>query len=230
MEKENTNYLIPGSIIIAGIIIAGTIFYTNEGGSITRSVSEGDGERQTASIGDFRPISNEDHIRGNPDAPITVVEFSDFECPFCERFHPTMTRVIEEFDDVKWVYRHFPLTSIHSRAQDAAVASECVAKLSGNDAFWTFADAIFDNQERLGDDLYGEIVKDLGISAEAFDSCFSSKEALDQVNADLNEAIASGGRGTPFSIVITPSGEFFPFSGALAYEQVVAIINQVREQ
>jgi protein-disulfide isomerase len=90
------------------------------------------------------PISEKDHVRGDRDAQIVLIEYSDFQCPFCSRFHPTAQQVVEEFNgQVMWVYRHFPLDSIHPVARKAAEASECVAELGGNDAFWNFVDTIF---------------------------------------------------------------------------------------
>lgn len=90
------------------------------------------------------PVSASDHIRGNPDAEIVIVEYSDFDCPFCARFHSTMNSVMDQYgEEVAWVYRHFPLESLHPNAPAVAVASECVAELGGNDAFWKFADSYF---------------------------------------------------------------------------------------
>ena len=95
----------------------------------------------------MRPVSKDsDHIRGNPAAPVTLVEYSDFECPFCKRFHTTAKRLVDESGGrVKWVYRHFPLDELHPvKARQEAVASECAAELGGNDAFWKFADRLYE--------------------------------------------------------------------------------------
>jgi len=93
----------------------------------------------------MRPLDENDHVRGNPDAPITIVEYSDLQCPFCKSHHPTLIKISEEFSgQVKWVYRHFPLTSIHAEAFPAAVASECAAELGGEEAFWGFIDQVFE--------------------------------------------------------------------------------------
>ncbi len=88
-------------------------------------------------------ITADDHYIGNLDAPIKIVEYSDFECPFCKRFHQTMHNIAESYgpDELVWVYRHFPLESIHPQAKALAVASECVAKSAGNNGFWAFTDA-----------------------------------------------------------------------------------------
>ena len=93
---------------------------------------------------DIPAVSEQDHILGSLDAPVKLVEYSDLQCPFCGRFHPTMQRVAKEYgDQVAWVYRHFPLESIHPNARPLANASECAANLGGNDSFWKFVDAVF---------------------------------------------------------------------------------------
>ena len=93
---------------------------------------------------DIPAVSEQDHILGSLDAPVKLVEYSDLQCPFCGRFHPTMQRVAKEYgDQVAWVYRHFPLESIHPNARPLANAAECAANLGGNDGFWKFIDAVF---------------------------------------------------------------------------------------
>lgn len=89
------------------------------------------------------PLSDEDHVRGEADARYILIEYSDFECPYCQRFHPTAQQLIDENPDIKWAYRHFPLDSIHPNARELAKASECAAKAGGNDAFWEFADVLY---------------------------------------------------------------------------------------
>lgn len=90
------------------------------------------------------PVTKEDHTRGADDATYTIIEYSDIDCPFCARFHTTMKEVVGERDDVRWVYRHLPLPQLHPYAAMKAEASECVADQKGNDAFWTYLDAIIE--------------------------------------------------------------------------------------
>ena len=99
-------------------------------------------DEETAVLNKMTPVSSDDHIKGSVEATVTIVEYSDFDCPFCTRFHGTMNNIVSKYsgDDVAWVYRHFPLEQLHPQAKAVAVASECVAKLGGNEAFWTFAD------------------------------------------------------------------------------------------
>src|SRR3990172_9010082 len=133
-----------------------------ESGAIDRAVAAGIGryvERQRAEAAQrergeadtraaaLRPVSKgRDHIRGDPAAPVTLVEYSDFECPFCKRFHGTVKKLVDESGGrVRWVFRHFPLDDLHPvKARKEAVASECAAELGGNDAFWKFADRFFE--------------------------------------------------------------------------------------
>ncbi len=95
------------------------------------------------------PVSSTDHIRGNQNAPVKIVEFSDFECPYCQAFHETMKQVMAEYGEkgqVAWIYRHLPLTSIHRFAMSYAEESECASSIGGSNKFWEYADARFTNQ------------------------------------------------------------------------------------
>lgn len=96
-------------------------------------------------LNNLKPVTSADHIRGDINAPVKIVEFSDIDCPFCKRFHTTMLEVMNTYGKegkVAWVYRHFPLTQLHPDAANKAEASECVAELGGNDKFWEFVDGL----------------------------------------------------------------------------------------
>lgn len=90
------------------------------------------------------PVDASDHILGNPDATVTLIEYSDIDCPFCQRLHDTLHAVVTERDDVRWVFRHFPIASLHPAAYNKALATECVYELSGNDneTFWNYLDLL----------------------------------------------------------------------------------------
>ena len=235
MEKEKTNIGVPGAIIIAGLLIAGAVVFAFSGGQGSlpeRTSGNNDSGNAVASSDapdDFRFPNEDDHVRGAENPTVTIVEYSDMECPFCSRVHPTIQAIVDANDDVAWVYRHFPLNSIHAEATPAAIASECVADLAGNDAFYAFADTMFANQSKLGSNFYSETAVSLGIDAGAFNACLSNPDILARVNEDLNEVIALGGRGTPFSVIITADNKLIPASGNLPQAQFQAIIDQARE-
>jgi len=219
-------YGIPIAIVIAGLLIAGTVFWTRSGESANSNTAQNTTGGAEAS--DFRMPDETDHVRGNPNAPIAIVEFSDLECPFCARIHPTLDRIVKENEDVKWIFRHFPLSTIHSRALSAAVASECIARLGSNDNFWAFTDTAFANQQLLGNTWYREQASSFGIDSEAFASCLNDRSIVTDIQTELNEATSAGGRGTPYVVVVTSGGQLIPFSGALPYAQVSAVIEQAR--
>lgn len=113
-----------------------------------KSIIEAELASKNSSLLEGLSITEKDHIRGNPNAQITIVEFSDFQCPFCRRFHPTVQQALAEYgDQIRWVYKHFPLDQLHPQARPAAEASECIAEQKGNDGFWQFADEVFKSQE-----------------------------------------------------------------------------------
>lgn len=94
----------------------------------------------------IRKPSADEHIVGSPTAPIVLVEYSDFQCPYCKMIHPDLKRIVSESGgQISWVYRNFPLYQIHPQAENAANAAECIAAQLGNDAFWKFGDAIFES-------------------------------------------------------------------------------------
>jgi protein-disulfide isomerase len=181
------------------------------------------GETVAGSIAE--PSSATDHWRGvKPEnADVVLVEYSDYQ-----RHHPTMQQVLQDYDGkVSWVYRHFPLDSIHPNATPSANAAECVAALAGNDAFWQFTDAMFNSQATLGDALYLAQAKAAGVSESDFESCYSAKQYQSVVTADLNDGTTGGVTGTPGTIVLkgtdVSSGQLI--SGALPYASVQQVID-----
>lgn len=110
------------------------------------------------------PINEDDFVYGDPDAPIAMVEYSDFECPYCSRFHPTAKQIVDDYPgQVKWIYKNFPLSSIHPSAQSAAEAAECAAEQGGNEAFWAYGDLLFQNQQALNKATYLKLAQQLGL-------------------------------------------------------------------
>lgn len=93
-----------------------------------------------AELANVLPVEDIDHVKGDRDNPFVVIEYSDFDCPFCQRFHATMNEIVEDYDDVSWVYRHMPIPSLHPNAAYVSNVSECVRQEGGEEAFWKFTD------------------------------------------------------------------------------------------
>lgn len=178
----------------------------------------------------IKPITSEDHVRGDLNtAEVVVVEFSDLECPFCKRFHPTMQQIVEEYDgQIAWVYRHFPLDSLHPKARKEAEATECANELGGNDGFWAYLDRLFEitpSNNGLEASQLPQIAEDVGLKRAEFESCLESGKYAQVVADDLTDAQTAGGSGTPYSVAITKDGQKIPISGAVPLAQVKSIID-----
>jgi len=180
-----------------------------------------------APTGAVPAVSKDDHIRGDENAPVTIIEYSDFECPFCSQFHPTMLEVMKNYDGkVKWIFRHFPL-SFHPSAQPAANASECAAEQG---KFWEFADQLFANQDSLGDEFYKKVAGDLKLNMNQFNTCLTSGKYKDKVATQAQDGASAGVSGTPGSFVIGKNGSATPIRGALPYESIKSAIDAALAQ
>ena len=171
-----------------------------------------------APAGQLAAATTADHVRGDlKKAEVVVIEYSDFECPFCSRHHPTMLQIVEDYGDkVAWVYRHFPL-SFHSEAKPAALASECA---SDQGKFWEYADEMFLNQDALASDYYGQLAGELGLNQQKFDDCLSSKKYQSVIDAQTASGSTAGVTGTPATFI---NGQLI--SGAVPYASLKTIID-----
>ena len=177
---------------------------------------------------------DDDPIKGNPDASITIVEFSDFQCPFCAKFHQTTLPQLEQnyisTGKVNFVYRDFPIQSIHPNAVPAALASEC-ADDQGN--FWEMHDIIFKNQGvwqgleiPQAASLFKEYAVDLGLDSNEFDLCVDSGKHLEEIQNDLNDGRQYGVTGTPGFFVGNEEIGFIKLNGAQPFSSFQRVIEQ----
>ena len=224
---DRNSFVIPAAIVIAAALIAGAIYLN---GSNTKKVDtqpEADIPEVT-----MRPVDSTDHIRGNPNAPILLVEYSDYDCPFCSQFHETMKRIMDTYGTtgkVAWVYRHFPLAQLHPNAAEIAAASECVAELGGNDAFWKFTDLVFtekpiesqNGQQYIGStDItrLGEFAERAGVDKGRFELCHNSDKYKDAISASVAEAQKAGGTGTPHTLIVAGNQVLGTIPGAYPFD------------
>jgi len=222
--QPQQNLMIPIAIVIAGALIAGSIYFMEKGKPVTTNTT---GTQVAAK--DIPPVTSSDHIFGDPNAPIKIVEYTDLECPFCKQFDGTMKQVMDAYPGkVAWVLRNFPLQQLHPNAPKLALAAECVANLAGNDAYWKFKDSIF-TQAPIN--TFFDMTKltataqGVGVNGKAFDSCVASGKFQTLITGQFNDAVAAGGQGTPFSVLITKDGTQVPIPGSQPLDMVKAAID-----
>lgn len=216
------NLSIPIAILFAGVIIAGALFYGKKNDSQSPKLDSQDGKTDQVQAGPS-PVTKDDHILGNPDASLTMIEFSDTECPYCKRFHGTMKKVMEEYGKdgrVNWVYRHFPLDSLHPKSRKEAEATECAAELGGNDKFWEYINRIYEitpSNNGLNPEELPAIAEYVGLDKTAFEECLASGKYAEVVKKDYQDGIKSGVRGTPNTVIIAKDGRRVVIGGAFPY-------------
>ena len=194
------------------------------------------GNTQQAPSQPSQPVKislDNDPIRGDPNAPITIVEFSDFQCPFCARFHvQTLPLLLEEYIDsgkVNLVYRDFPIQSIHPNALAAAVAAEC-ANEQGE--YWEYHDTLFEKQSgwsRLDSNAvistFSQYATDVGLEQQQFDSCLGSGKYLEEVQGDLSDGRDYDITGTPGFFIGNAEIGFVKINGAQPFDSFQRIID-----
>jgi len=177
--------------------------------------------------------TDDDPVRGSSDAPITIIEFSDFQCPFCSRFHnETLPTILEKYVDtgkVKFVYRDFPIQSLHPNAMPAAAASECAHE---QNKYWEYHDALFERQQtwnnlKLADsiDTFKNIAKEFNLNEDQFNSCLDSGKYIEEINKDLRDGTNYGITGTPGFFVGNEKNGFVKLIGAQPIEAFKKIID-----
>lgn len=230
MPEQRTNIAVPIAIIIAGAMIAAAVYFI----FAAPSPAAEDLNLRTEDVR-VEPVTAEDHILGSPTAKIVIVEYSDPECPFCKDFHATMHRVIDEYGAdgrVAWVYRQLPIVQIHSKAPKEAEATECVASLGGNTAFWTFIDRLFEvtpSNNGLDLSLLPGLAEGAGIDRAKFENCLSSGQFTAAIDQAVKDGFAAGAQGTPHSVFVV-RGEYIPVEGAQPYAAMKSNIEAILAQ
>ena len=220
-----SQYVLPITIVVAGALIAGAVFLVGKS-----SVPTPGGTTGNVSARPYDPAT--DHILGNPNATVKVVEYMDLECPHCKAFETTLNQIISFYGlngNVAWVSRPFPLASIHSKAPEEAEAAECAASLGGNTAYWQFVEKLFAiTPSNNGLDLaqLPVIAGQLGLNVAAFNTCVSSGQFTQKVTDSYNEAIALGAQGTPYTLVMV-GNQAVTLSGDQPYDSMRAAIDAV---
>ncbi|WP_119394304.1 DsbA family protein [Salinibius halmophilus] len=188
---------------------------------VRQQEAQRDAQRQAArdQASSLIPVGDNDYVRGNPDARFTLLEYSDYECSFCKRFHSTAKQFLERNEDVNWVYRHFPLDFHNPLATRQAEAAECVGKVGGNDAFWAYSDAIFERTNSNGNGMdAAELVPmavELGLDEAEVQACIDAGEFRPKIQLQIQNAQSAGVSGTPGNFLLdNETGDVIPLAGA----------------
>ena len=234
MNQEKSNFIVGLSVGIAVVSLGAMIMMSK--GQVTNTDNNTTDNQPTEANNNNNANNNQpsaptptqpqavdiktkdtDWYRGNKDAKVTIIEFSDIQCPFCTRHHNTMKQLLEEYpQDVKWVFKHFPLDSIHPQARKAAEASECAGDQG---KFWEYLDHLFDNQNQLGSSFYISAAEELGLDKDKMKSCIDTGKFKKRVNDNYQEGLKYGVRGTPGNFI---NGISSP--GAIPFSQLEAMV------
>lgn len=169
-----------------------------------------------------------DRIRGDRNATASLIVYSDFECPFCKKFHGTLDDVREQYPHIRIVYRNYPL-AFHKNALPAAKAAECVASLKGDAAYWSFLDGLFALQS-LGTAALKDLAVAQGVSTTDYDSCLESKAIADKIAWDKETAALAGVTGTPNSFLVKPDGIAIKINGAVSADALKKHLDKVEKR
>lgn len=166
------------------------------------------------------PVNENDRQLGKPGFKITLVEYGDYQCPYCGMAHPLVKRLLEEKGDViRFVFRNFPLQTIHHQAMNAALAAEAASQ---QDRFWEMQDLLFENQKQFSEKLFPELARELGMNADRFQRDFSNKQTLSKVETDFKSGLHSGVNGTPSFFI---DGKKIHLS-ALDYDELLSAVEE----
>lgn len=235
VQEQNSSPAIPIAIVVGFAMIAVAIFFTNGREPTPQPVVSQDTAEETVATSGPRPVDETDYIRGNPNAPILLIEYSDYDCPFCKQFHGTMRQVMDELGvegRVAWVYRQFPIEQLHPNSPRISEAALCVGDIGGQTAFWQFSDLIFEQREidqptnvvRLPD--YAERA---GVSRDDYNACMNSGRMRQAVLDSVEDGFNSGIRGTPYTYVVAGNQQAV-INGARSYETVSGIVRNLIDQ
>ena len=227
--------IIPIAIIIAGGLIAAGIYMSSRAANANPNELP-----KTAANVVIEPVTAADHVLGNPKtAKVTIIEYSDLECPFCKMYHATLEQIFADHKTdgkVAWVYRHAPIIELHSKSPKESEATECAAELGGNDVFWKYVTAVFTDtpsNNGLNPAKLYEFADAVGLDAKAFKGCLDSGKYASKINEQITASKNAGVEGTPYTVLVV-DGKNVPMVdkdgaglGALPYKQMKQIIDNL---
>lgn len=228
---QSSSPAVPIAIICGFAMIAVAIFLTNSKDADAPTIVAP--EQGTSGVPS--PVSEKDYIRGNPNAAIMMIEYSDYDCPYCKQYHATMNKIMDEYGvtgRLAWVFRQMPIEQLHPNSPIISEAALCVGDIGGNEKFWKFTDMIFDErsaEEQTNVTKLNQYAEEAGVSKEEFISCTKSGRMKDKLTQDLKDGFDSGARGTPYTVLIVGNQQAV-ISGAQPYATVKDIVQNLIDQ
>ena len=234
-KKKVPTISVPAAILTGSVLIALAIVFAfgpkKDTPAPTRPTTGQPTQNQipTSIPAEIAKIKSDDHIRGNKNAEIMLIEYGDTDCSFCMKFHTTVEQILSEYNGkVAWVFRHFPL-DMHPNAYTEAVALECVGSVGGNDAFQKYYNSIigvtFSPDPKSNEQLTALAVQ-AGVNSDAFKACTATENPTKRITKDLGEVATIGAQGTPFNILVNvKTGEQVVLPGAYPIEAVKEAID-----
>ena len=252
-ERKKTFFEKTGPfLLILTILLAFTLGYLINNQSIKLPFSFGTNQKEKATniptatpydslggllsqekLSNIPEVGEDDHIFGSKEAEAYIIVYDDFECPYCKTFHITLKQAVEDYKDkVSIVYRQFPLDMLHSKARTEAEATECVAKLAGEEAFWDFVNQLFattpSNNGFNLDLLPGMVVK-AGVDAEEFNACLRNRDTKEIVEKQEEGGNKAGVTGTPGVFLLSSKGQGWALPGAVPQKLLYQYLDKALE-
>ncbi|MBI1970964.1 DsbA family protein [Candidatus Woesearchaeota archaeon] len=189
--------------VVLAVLLVWSLFFRGPAGAIPTPTGAVVAQQPTAAPAARVQVSaDDDPVKGDKDAPVTIIEFSDYQCPFCGRFYTqTLPELEKEYistGKVKLVYRDFPLTSIHQEAKPAAIAANCARKQGGDEMYYKYHDKLFiGGGQALSAGTYKTYATELGLNMNKFEQCLADPSVAQEVDSDTQDGMRSGVQGTP---------------------------------
>ena len=259
-DQKNKNLGVILAIILAALIIGGSLVFVGiklgagQGASVDniekaieaysqkmqdkaasqqQAQQSNDNQTRTAAAQNLRKPDANDHVLGNKDAQVTLLEYSDFECPYCKLFYPVTKQLIDNYNGkVNLVYRQFPLPFHEPMATKEAIASECVTSIAGPAAFWKFADLVYANTKSngngLNDEQVAQFASQAGVGASAYATCIKSGKFDKLIKTSVAEGDKAGVNGTPGDFLIdNKTGKITVLDGAVSLDELTTAVENI---
>jgi len=225
-KKETPPSKTIGSVVIVGLFIALAIFLAGKkpGAPVVNNDNSFDGI-------EIQPTISDRHILGEESAKITIVEYTDTECPFCKNFHTTMKEIMKEYKgQVAWEYKHYPIAQLHPKAFHESEALECAWEQKNNIGFWKYVDEIYTRTEsnnKLDVAELPKIAQAIGLDVALFNTCLNNGTFVNKIEADITAAQTIKIQGTPTSLLVVDGKVVDVLEGALPIEMVKEKIDKI---